>query len=198
MRKETLKAEATLFILNKYKINVVFFDESYLYLKKKVRIEDFDTFSKWKEKVFGSRQADVKVNGLDMIAPNTLFSTVQQKFSSDSIPKAINKKIKNIEKNLEHTMEHKLNEIEKEYKNRENKLLNDQNIKIRTIKNEAETFSVKLLEECIEEQESNFGIELSVKQFFQRWLNSKKRIETREILSTLIKNYNASVSATKR
>jgi hypothetical protein len=197
MKKEALKEEAILLILNKYKIHVDIRDDSYLNIKKRVRIDSGDSFSKWKEKVFGSKTADVTVHGVENITPNTLFSNVQKKYPSDSIPKAINRKIKSIEKELENNLKAKIIGIKSEFEQRETEMLQVQKKKIIAERKKVETFSVDLLKECVEEQETS-GIELSVKQFFDRWLNSGRRIETRDILKKLIRAYNSSVAAARR
>lgn len=198
MKKEALREEAILFILNKYKLHVDFCDDSYLRIKKRVRIDSGDSFSKWKEKVFGSTRADVRVHGVEKISPNTQFSNVQHKYPSGSIPKAISRKIKSIEKDLENNLKEKITGIKSEFEKRENEILLEQKKKINAERKKVETFSVDLLKECVDEQEATNGIELSVKQFFDRWLVSGHRIDTRDMLKKLIRAYNSSVSVARR
>jgi hypothetical protein len=166
LRKQ--KEEAILFFLKKYGILIDFEDDSYLSFKKRVSLDKDATFKVWKDKTFDNPNAEIVVFGRHFPANNSKFSNLKK-----------NNDAKNL-LNVLGFYENALKSESKEY--------------IESEKKKLERFPKELLEECIETQKDNGGLESPVSDFFDRWLNDPSdEIDTKEILLRLIQAYNFSV-----
>lgn len=170
MKRNSQRKDASLFFLKKYGILIGFEDESYISYKKRISLRDNSTFKDWKEKTFGRSSAEIIIYGGYNPANNTRF---------DNIIK--NNKAKDIFGIIEFYRD--------EINNKAKTIIAEEKRKICK-------FPKEILEDCIEEQKADGGLEPSVGEFFKNWLNDNKdEVDTSEILYRLIKAYNSSVKS---
>lgn len=183
MSPKDRKEEAILFFLKKYGILIEFGDDSFLNYKKKVRIDEEDTFKKWKEKVFGNPNAIITVFGESRPSNNTRFSNIKRKYAARNLSKVLGKYKSRLKSETNDKIRKKIDKI----RNQDKIELDRKTKKLARLPKE-------ILRGCVESHNEIEDLEPSVVEFFYRWLDANEdSIELEKIFSKLIQAYNSSV-----
>ena len=184
MSPKNKKEEAILFFLKKYGILLEFEDDSFLKYKKRVAIEEEDTFKKWKEKVLGNPDAMITVFGGFKPSNNTRFSNIKRNYAARNLSKVLGKY-------KSHLKSETKDKIRKEI----DKIRNQDKLELDRKTRQLARLPKEILQGCVESHKEIEGLEPSVAEFFYNWLDTNEdSIELEKILSKLIKAYNSSVT----
>ena len=155
MSSKDRKEEAILFFLKKYGILIEFGDDSFLNYKKKVGIEEEDTFKKWKEKVFGNPDAMITVFGGFKPSNNTRFSNIKRRSAAKNLSKVLGKYKSRLKSETK-------DKIRKEI----DKIRNQDKIELDRKRRKLARLPKEILQGCVESHKEIEDLEPSVAEFF--------------------------------